>query len=284
MQKKTIYYELDDLNEFMYLNHENTDLYLEHCGIQHCPPGHTYSLPRSEYHVHFVLDGLGTLNYHNKQYHLKRGDIFVIPPRSTYVYQADYQTPWSYAWIGFNGTKARQYLNQSGIDSQHVIRPAYIDPEKYINIIKAILAANQLTVANEIYRLGCLYDIISLMMESNRSIQLHPKNEYSSAIYIEQALAYIEDNYQQNIKVNDIVSYLYINRSYFSSIFKQEMQVSPLAYLQSYRIKKAKNLLSKTNMTLHEIALNIGYKDAFTFSKVFKKTTGVSPSKYRDTL
>lgn len=284
MHNQTMYSNYENLLEFMYLKHENTDLYLEHCGMQHCPNGHLYFKPRSEYHVHFILNGCGTLWYHNKIYHLKRGDIFVIPPRTEYTYQADKTNPWYYAWVGFNGTKARQYLNQSGIDSDHIVRLAYIEPEQFTNLIYQILSASQLTVANELNRLGYLYDIMALLIETNKSDLTNKNYDYSSEIHVDQALKFIEYNYQRNININDVVEYLGVNRSYFSCIFKQKMLLSPIRYLQNFRIQKAQSLLKESSMNLQEIAVNVGYKDAFTFSKMYKKVSGISPSVYRNNL
>ena len=279
--EETLFFHLEGLLELMYLKHENTDLYLEHCGMQHCEPGHRYDKVRSEYHVHFVLAGKGTLTYRQKTYHLHRGDIFVIPPQVGYVYQADMADPWYYAWVGFNGTCARKYLNQSGLTINHVTRRAYIEPERFTDMIHSILIANKLTVAIELLRLSYLYEILALLMESNSASAARTRYTYSSEAYVEFALKYIEQHYQERIRVNDIVSHLGINRSYFCGIFKQEMQMPPLAYLQNYRLTRAKKLLRQTNLTVRDIAAKVGYGDAFTFSKVFRRSTGSSPTAFR---
>lgn len=284
--KQTIYYDYESLLEFMYLKHDNTDLYLEHCGIQHCPPGHTYGrIQRLEYHLHFILGGKGTLEYRGHTYELHRGDVFCIPPGATdYKYYADSKDPWYYAWVAFNGTKARQYMTLSGINNTHIIRPAYIEPENYTELIYQILDARHITLPNELTRLGYLFEIISLLIETNEAGSPGNPHEYPAEIYVEHALHFIESQYQNNINVNDIVKYVGINRSYFSIVFKQQMQLSPIRYLQEFRITKAKHLLESTNLTLNEIALQVGYKDAFILSKIFKKHVKISPSQYRSQL
>lgn len=79
MKQKTQYLNYAGLLEFMHLDHNNTDLFLSHCGMQQCKPGHRFGhSPRPEYHLHFILDGCGTLRYHSEEYHLRRGQIFVI--------------------------------------------------------------------------------------------------------------------------------------------------------------------------------------------------------------
>jgi len=284
LDKQTVFYDYESLLEFMYLNHDNTDLYLEHCGIQHCPPGHTYGrIQRLEYHLHFIISGKGTLEYNGQVYHLQRGDVFAIPPGATdYKYYADLKDPWYYAWVAFNGTKARHYMMLSGIRNTHIIRPSYIEPENYTKLIHQILEARHITLPNELTRLGYLFEIISLLMETNKSASQVAPDEYPAELYVERALQFIENQYQNNINVNDIVEHVGINRSYFSIVFKQQMQISPIKYLQEFRINRAKYLLESTGLCLYEIALQVGYKDAFILSKIFKKSTKLSPSQYRN--
>lgn len=95
----TSYINYAGLLEFMHLDHNNTDLYLSHCGIQQCKPGHSYGhRARPEYHLHFILDGQGILEINGKEYALSRNQIFVIPPNvEDYSYRADMHNPWFYA-------------------------------------------------------------------------------------------------------------------------------------------------------------------------------------------
>ena len=71
------------------------------------------------------------------------------------------------------------------------------------------------------------------------------------------------------------------NASYLSSLFKKEMNKSFVEYVISYRIEKAKELVLTTDKQIQEIAVVVGYKEYFHFSKVFKQHVGVSPTEYR---
>lgn len=281
MEKTTSYFNYAGLLEFMYLEHENTDLGLSHCGMQQCKPGHTYGYTaRPEYHLHFILDGKGYFEINGKRHTLTRGQLFVIPPNvSSYVYQADQEKPWYYAWIAFNGTQADRLMAKAGFDETHVIRDANIPPEEFTELIYEMLKASQLTIANELDRAGYLYLIMALLIESNKPAPAN--DQHSVDNYIKHALQYIQFNYNRNINVQDIVNYVGINRSYFSYIFSQKMNASPKEYLQQFRIEKAKTLLLDTSAPIAEIALKVGYKDPFIFSKNFKKTEGISPREYR---
>ena len=58
---------------------------------------------------------------------------------------------------------------------------------------------------------------------------------------------------------------------------------SPIKFVQNIRINKAKQLLIDENVSINKIAFECGYNDAFYFSRIFKKVTGVTPSEYRKT-
>lgn len=283
MEHTTSYINYAGLLEFLYLKHKNTDLYLSHCGIQQCKPGHLFEYrPRPEYHLHFILDGQGVLRIYKKVYHLTRGQMFVIPPNvEDYSYQADELKPWYYAWVAFNGTKAGDYMKQAGFYNQHVVHYSNIPPEEFTSYIYEMLKASHLTVANELDRTASLYLILAKLIESRNIITADSAYDVSGDTYIKHALQYIQFNYNRSIQINDIVNYIGINRSYFSHIFKRKMSVSPKVYLQQYRMEQARIFLVTTNDSIHSIAEKIGYKDSFTFSKLFKKLTNMSPKEYR---
>lgn len=148
-------------------------------------------------------------------------------------------------------------------------------------MIQKILDTNELTFANEIRRVGYLYEILSTLIEAQNS---HKKNQnqydYPSDTYVDYALQFIMHNYS-HIKVRDIADYIGINRSYLTSIFKKQLGISPQEYLVSYRLKKLLNYYYHQK-SVSEISNQIGYDNPLTFSKIFKQTYGVSPSLYRE--
>jgi len=100
--------------------------------------------------------------------------------------------------------------------------------------------------------------------------------------YVRYALDYIHDHYTKNITLQDLADSLYITPAYFSSLFKQEMKVNFISYLNTYRIKMAKELLKDITFKNYEIAYKVGFIDEKHFYKTFKKNTGLTPSQYRD--
>ncbi len=97
---------------------------------------------------------------------------------------------------------------------------------------------------------------------------------------IEKAKDYIKDNYSDSeLSLEAVAKYVGMSISYFSNNFKQEMKMTFVDYLTSVRIDKAKELLKKGYKS-YEVSDMVGYNNPTYFSTVFKRVTGVTPSKY----
>lgn len=97
-----------------------------------------------------------------------------------------------------------------------------------------------------------------------------------------RSLNYINNNYMKKITLEEVASYSYLSPTYFSRIFKEEMKCTFNAYVNKVRIEMSKKLLADDRIPLAEISELVGYEDQSYFSKVFKKVTGISPGKYRE--
>lgn len=264
---------------------EHAELYLTVCGIERCLADKSYGpTVRNDYHVHFILDGKGTLKIGNASYSLGRGQIFAIPPDIETYYYADSKNPWHYTWVSFGGSKAALYLEKAGITAEHPVRDAYINPEEFLAYTEKILNHHELTIANELTRTSLLYEILALLIHSQNQNQLEhhqpPAHDYAPDLYVNHALEYIHDNYT-NIRVQDIADYIGITRSYLTHIFKQRLNISPQEYILNHRLEQGRRLLCTTNLSIQEIAEQIGYENPLTFSKIFKNFFGLSPKHYR---
>ncbi len=97
-----------------------------------------------------------------------------------------------------------------------------------------------------------------------------------------KAIDYIKRNYMKNITLEEAANHVFLNPSYFSKIFKSEMNSTFVSYVNKVRINSSKNLLLDTSIPLTEVANLVGFEDQSYFTKVFKKATGATPGKYRE--
>lgn len=99
--------------------------------------------------------------------------------------------------------------------------------------------------------------------------------------YIKDAIAYMHDNYHEELNIKQIAEHLNLNISYFYKIFKKVTGRTPTDFLTGIRVKKAENLLGMTDLPVIDVAGIAGFNSRQYFNYVFKKHTGLTPLEYR---
>lgn len=97
---------------------------------------------------------------------------------------------------------------------------------------------------------------------------------------IDKAKNYINENFQQEITLEELSRKLNVSPQYFSKLFKEETGYNFIEYLTFVRIDHSKHLMKSTDMTIKEVCYSVGYGDPNYFSRLFRKHTGLSPTVY----
>ena len=127
-----------------------------------------------------------------------------------------------------------------------------------------------------------IYLFLDYFMRSAATVRMNQSGKIRD-FYIKEALSYIEQNFQNNITIEDIAAFCGLNRSYFGKIFHDTIGKSPQEFLISYRMTKAAELLKLTSLSVADIGNAVGYPNQLHFSRAFKNVHGVSPREYRQT-
>lgn len=99
---------------------------------------------------------------------------------------------------------------------------------------------------------------------------------------LQKMLNYIQENHNQNIQLKDIAKVANISIGECCRCFKKMVQMSPNKYLLNYRLSRGKDLLMNTNLSVTDIALEIGFQDISYFIQYFKKKNGCTPKEFRN--
>ena len=97
----------------------------------------------------------------------------------------------------------------------------------------------------------------------------------------EDIVAYIREHYTEELSMQDVARAMNYSDAYFCKLFKQCFKVNFSAWLNEFRVEKAKEQLAATRLSVREVSLACGYADANYFARVFKRVTGMTPSEYR---
>jgi AraC-like DNA-binding protein len=261
---------------------DSIELNVYHCGIQECESGHSYGpAVRDHYLIHYVLAGTGTFHVRSQAFSLGKGQGFLICPGEVTFYQADKDTPWTYAWVGFHGTEAKHLLDMAGLDQAHPIFRAQ-DHNNTAHLFRRMADACRLERSREVRLRGILYEFLSDLIESAPEPPKASRRKCSES-YVQKAIEYIALNYSQDLTVSQLARHLGLDRSYLCYLFKQIVKLSPQEFIIRFRIEKSRELMRDPRLSISDIARSVGYEHPLTFSKAFRREVGMAPSHYRKT-
>ena len=111
--------------------------------------------------------------------------------------------------------------------------------------------------------------------------ELKERQENETTRPIRMAKQFIQENYGQNITLEDVCGAVGFSSAYFSALFKKETGEGFSKYLTRVRIDRAKELLRETSLSVSEVCEAVGYSDRKHFTQTFHKMTGVNPAEFR---
>ncbi|MCI3922904.1 response regulator [Paenibacillus sp. TRM 82003] len=125
------------------------------------------------------------------------------------------------------------------------------------------------------------YDYLKQLAESLFD-QRRSGEKNRAAQAVDYVRTYIEEHLQEDLSLVRLAELIYFNPSYLSRLFKQECGYNLSEYIDERRLKKAKELLKSSECKIAEIGAKVGYAAPHSFTRFFKKLTGVTPQEYRD--
>lgn len=277
---------MSDILFSVFPNENFVDLGLYQFGWEKCEPSHSFGpASRNHYVFHYVISGTGTLmaddtNGVTQTYQVKSGQGFMLFPHQINTYIADKDLPWEYTWLEFDGLRVREAIELAGMSLD---KPIYHAASKDLRteMMNEMLYIAQHGQESPFHLIGHLYLFFDYFTRSSATIRLNQGGRIRD-FYIKEALSFIEQNFQNEISVEDIASFCGLNRSYFGKIFRDTIGKSPQEFLMSYRMVKAAELLKLTGLSIADIGNAVGYPNQLHFSRAFKNIYGLSPRNWRN--
>ncbi|MDR0963567.1 MAG: AraC family transcriptional regulator [Clostridium sp.] len=246
------------------------------------------------YHSHdhvelaYILSGTGRYRIEDEDYDIEEGDLIVLNPgvrhQSLFVKDADPRA--TEFFVGFSD------IQLEGCEKNHFPLPAgqYIrhttgDLRQRLFRLCASMEAEKSQPRIGRYHMlkSYLLQILILLIRDQAAPAIpQPSCAFESVNkkhVVEQIVNYFEDHFVEKISLDQIADNMYLSPFYISKIFKSETGDTPIRHLINIRLDKAKELLEEDeSQSIQEIAAQVGYDDAYHFSKLFKKRYGVAPS------
>lgn len=267
-------------------NERFVDLSLYQFGWEQCEPLHSYGpFARNHYVFHYIISGTGTLiaknaNGEDQEYQIKSGSGFMVFPKQITTYFADEHHPWEYAWVEFDGLKAKEALELAGLSVNSPIYHSNMH-DLSVELKNEMLYIAQHPEQSPFQLIGHLFLFLDYLTRSSQTRQIAHTGKLQD-FYVREALSFIEQNFPNDISVEDIAASCNLNRSYFGKIFRNAVGKSPQEFLITYRMSKAAELLKLTDLSIGNISNAVGYPSQLHFSRAFKNVYGIPPREWRN--
>lgn len=224
----------------------------------------------------YTLSGCGEIKINGEVHSLPEGSAFMASvPSDCQYYLPESSEEWRFIFITLVGEEAKRCWDFVNEKYGQVFNIA--DDNDLIQQLISIYVSIIGSQPKDSYGISSkAYEFIT---HCYRHFELNPViTDDEMPDDIKKALLFIEENFANQLSVDEISEYLQLSNAHLSRKFKLHVGMSPLNYLNNFRIKKAINLLKTTQKSIKDISELLGYSDANYFCKVFRKTTGIAPN------
>jgi len=257
-------------------------LHVVFSGILNCGSNWTNGMHGHNFcEIMHITNGKGITRTKREKYEFKSGDIVVY---NSGVFHEETSADEELSILFF----AVDNLHISGLKKGSLVPEEacpVIPAGSYDDVLKQLLSvmvdeltkkeAHYKAISNNIATMFCYYIL--------RLYDIKAENPHHTDL-CNRAKQYIEENYSKDISLDKIAGSIYTSKYHFMRIFKDIMGISPMKYLLDIRLHAAKEFLANTDMSITDIAGEVGYENPLTFSRVFKNSENISPTEYRRTV
>jgi AraC family transcriptional regulator of arabinose operon len=219
--------------------------------------------------------GSGWLELGGNRHRVTVGTAAVIPAHAAHSYGASDDDPWTIWWCHLLGSDVDDLASAVGTSlSRPFVRLRNLD--RAVALLDEIVRG--LERDQSPMRLVSVSGAAFKLMTQLASDQVLPERGDP----LERAMTYLEERLDSTVRVADLAALVGVSASYLTSLFRRATGGGVLAYHTAVRMTAARTLLERTPMAINQIASEVGYQDAFYFSRHFRRVHGMSPSEYRE--
>lgn len=279
---------------------ENTDLILLNIGYAVHRADWNYKNVNSPFaRIYLVKEGVAKLHLQDHVQPLTPGHLYLIPPFTLHSYECDDFYTLYYIHIYENPLSNQRILEDyifpvevdaTRLDSELVEQLAAInpgrnlkeyDPSNYDNsstLMQNILLHTKNPMYSMMETQGILLQLLSrFIKEATHKYEITDDR-------IRKTIRYIRKNIDKNITIDELTEICCLSKDHFIRLFKEEMHITPVQYINLKKIEKAQLLIITDNRPVKDIAYTLSFENVSYFNRLFKRYTGQTPVMYKNKL
>lgn len=247
------------------------------------PQGYSFNYERGrvlqEFQLLYITRGKGQfVSKNNTVCEVQEGTVIFLFPGEWHTYRPDELTGWESYWVGFNGDFASNLLHRNNISTGNPVLNIGYD-EEIVNLYQKILdVSNNERPGYQQLLSGVVMHLLAYLFYREKDKNWKDKEVLKK---IDKARLIIREKLNTSVSPKEIAASLNMSYTWFRRMFRQYSGLAPAQYITQLKIQKAKELLSVSNKTVKEIAIELGFESIDYFSTSFKRQTGTTPGEFR---
>jgi AraC-like DNA-binding protein len=227
----------------------------------------------------YCVEGSGKATINDSAYNVSPGDFIIVPARIPHSYAANEEHAWTIYWMHFKG-RISDSMSESLIGKYNGYKGSVNFSQKRIELFEEIYSNLERGYSNEniYYANMCLWHFIASFLFDSKFNYITREN---TGDVTSIAIDFMQQHLNRTLTLNEIAKSVNLSVSHFAAIFHKKTGFAPIEYFNHLKIQKACQFLQFTNNRINEISNHFGIEDSYYFSRLFKKTMGISPNEYR---
>lgn len=269
------------ITNFLSVDPLTREIYITDIGYY--PKAHFHYAERpagiNQHIIIYCTEGNGWVEINKKKITVSPSQFIAIPANTPHRYGADEEKPWTIYWVHFKG-QASAFFMDLIIQTSQNYKPYLSYNNERIKLFEIICTNLEKGYSTDILRyvnMTFSHFLSSLVYDD----MFNNKERNNEPDIIGRTVAYMQENINKILKLEDLAVFSNLSASHFSFVFKSKTGHAPIEYFNQLKIQQACQYIAFTNMSVKNIALTLGIKDQYYFSRMFTKLMAVSPSDYK---
>lgn len=223
----------------------------------------------------YTYEGKGRLEYRNQKYELSKGDGFLIDCREQHAYYTEGEG-WQFALLHYSGVTADWIYQQFIAEGNPVFHYHEAEEKLLQQRLEALLLANQNGGLLREYEVSVQLEqlLLELIKQKRKTYVAFPD-------YVQYLKQYIDNNFTNPLTLEGLSEFAGVSKYHMDRTFKKYTGSSISAYIINLRLSNATFLLRNSSLSIRQVSESSGFSGYENFLKLFKKTFGMTPLKYR---
>lgn len=230
-----------------------------------------FSIRRSclnSYLAIYTQKGEGILHLQGKSYPILPHSLMLLDCTIPQYYHTASCDCWEFQYVHFNGGQCREFFTRT---LALYGSPVFSCPLRVKTAFDRMFCSASDSGSEEEHSEVIYRFLISLIREGTQV----------DTPFLKKIQDYVAENYTSAVNASDMAAFFHMSRTGFAAVFKKATGTSPKRYLDTYRMEAAKHLLDTTSLPIERIAEQCGFRDTSSFTRAFKRLTGISPFAFR---